>query len=280
VSATRIPPGRTRSRHLARLVALSSTLMAAGCTAGCTGLHDGSAHTEAAPADAAPGADTADAPLAADSAPAVDAADAGHAAQGWQVLFDGTDTSAREAWTGYGREEFPAGWEVQDGGLARTGPGGDLVSVESYEDFELGLEWRVAPGGNSGIFFHVGDGRGAVWETGPEMQVLDNAGHPDGRHPRTSAGANYALHAPARDATRPPGEWNRVRLVVDRGHVEHWLNGHLLLQYRLGSDDWRARVAASKFAAMPDYGRLGRGRIALQDHGDPVWYRDIRIRRL
>src|SRR5690606_30324656 len=107
-----------------------------------------------------------------------------------------------------------------------------------------------------------------------------NAGHPDGRNPLTSAGANYALHAPVRDVTRPPGEWNDVRLVVDGAHVEHWLNGEKVVEYELWSEDWEARVAASKFASLPHYGRARRGHIALQDHGDLVAYRSIMIRPL
>jgi hypothetical protein len=173
---------------------------------------------------------------------------------------------------------MPEGWEVLDGALARTGPGGDIVTRETFGDFELSIDWRVQPGGNSGIFFRVGEEHAFVWETGPEMQVLDNELHPDGRDPKTSAGADYALHAPAWDTTRPPGRWNRARLVVAGTHVEHWLNGEKLLEYELGSEDWEARVAASKFASMPDYGRRASGHIALQDHGDPVAYRNIRIR--
>ncbi len=198
-------------------------------------------------------------------------------AAGWRLLFDGESLAG---WRNFSREGPVAGWEVVDGCLTRTGPGGDLVTDEEFEDFELELEWRLAPGGNSGIFFHVSDDFGAVWETGPEMQVLDNARHRDGMDPRTSAGANYALHPPARDDTRPVGLFNRARLRVQGGRVEHWLNGVLQCRYTLGDDDWERRVAASKFASMPAYGRAGRGRIALQDHGDPVGYRDVRLREL
>ena len=199
-------------------------------------------------------------------------------AQGWQSLFDGASAAA---WRGFRSKELPAqGWKVEDGALACEGGGGDLVSREEFQDFELELDWKISPGGNSGIFFHVSEEREHVWETGPELQILDDERHPDGQNPLTSAGANYALHAPPRELARPVGSWNHARLVVRGAHVEHWLNGAKLLEYELGDADWKARVAASKFAAMPGYGLAPSGHLALQDHGDRVWFRDIRVRRL
>lgn len=197
--------------------------------------------------------------------------------QDWRPLFDGRTTAG---WRAFNGTAMPAGWQVVDGTLARVGAGGDIITDETFGSFELELEWRVRAGGNSGVFFHVVEDSTLqyAYETGPEMQVLDNAGHADGRSPATSAGSNYALYAPARDATRPVGQWNAARLVVRGSHVEHWLNGEKLLEYELGSPEWQARVAASKFAQMPRYGRARRGHIALQDHGDPVAFRNIRIR--
>ena len=201
-------------------------------------------------------------------------------ADGWTALFDGTDL---RAWRGYRSERPPASWRVQDGTLAfvKDSAGrGDLVSREQYGDFELELEWRISPGGNSGIFYRGTEEGRSIYETAPEMQVLDNTRHVDGRNPLTSAGANYALHAPVRDVTRPVGEWNQVRLVARGPHVEHWLNGVKVVEYEQGSADWQARVAASKFAPLPGYGRQLRGHIVLQDHDDAVWYRNVRVRRL
>jgi hypothetical protein len=198
---------------------------------------------------------------------------------GWRPLFDGRSTAG---WHAFGGGAPGAGWQVVNGALTRAAQAGDILTDEEFGSFELELEWKIAPGGNSGIFFHVVEDSTLqyVWQTGPEMQVLDNAGHADGRQPNTSAGSNFALYPPARDATRPVGEWNAARLVVRGDHVEHWLNGEKLLEYELGSAEWQQRVAASKFSEMPRYARARRGHIALQDHGDEVAFRNIRIRVL
>lgn len=198
-------------------------------------------------------------------------------AAGWRLLFDGAST---KSWHTFKKPGSVAGWAVEDGALVCKGGGGDLVTDEDFASFELELDWKIRAGGNSGIFFHVAEDANYVWETGPEMQVLDNDRHPDGRDPRTSAGANYALHAPPRDVTRPIGLWNRARIKVDQGHVEHWLNGVKLCEYDLGSDDWKALVQASKFASMPRYGTVASGKIALQDHGDWVAFRNVKVRKL
>ena len=196
-------------------------------------------------------------------------------AEGWRLLFDGAST---EHWRGFRADDFPAGWVIDDAALHRAGPAGDIVTREQFGDFDLTLEWRVEGAGNSGVFFRVTEDHERVWETGPEMQVLNNEVHPDGAVPETSAGSNYGLHAPTRDMTRPIGEWNAARILVQGAHVELWLNGEPVVTYELWSEDWERRVAASKFASMPRYGRNARGHIALQDHGDPVWFRNIKIR--
>ncbi len=200
-------------------------------------------------------------------------------AAGFQLLFDG---ESLDAWRGYRTDSVPGGWSAE-AGLLTFDPEdgrGDLVSRDQYQDFELTLEWMISEGGNSGIFFRVSEDYAAPWETGPEMQVLDDARHPDGRNPLSSAGANFALHAPPAGISRPAGEWNRVRILVDGNQVRYWLNDELAVEYVLGSEDWEERVAASKFAHMPGYGRESAGHIVLQDHGDPVWYRNLKVRRL
>ncbi len=204
----------------------------------------------------------------------------GERAAGWRLLFDGRTT---KGWRGFRRRTFPArGWVVRGGALVHEarGGGGDLVSEAEFGDFELKLEWRVAPGGNSGIMYRVDERAPATWASGPEMQILDDAGHHDGRRPETSAGALYGLYACRVPAVRPAGQWNRVRIVARGGRIEHWLNGKLVVQADLDSADFRARVARSKFARMPLFAKARRGRIALQDHGDEVAFRGIKIRVL
>jgi Domain of Unknown Function (DUF1080) len=198
-------------------------------------------------------------------------------ADGWRLLFDGRTLSG---WRGYRSPSTPGNWKVVDGTLFRAAGGGDIMTVDQFGDFELRLEWRISKNGNSGIMFRVTDEGDEPWWTGPEMQVLDNEGHPDGKDPLTSAGSTYALYAPVRDVTRPVGEWNEVRIVAKGAHVEHWLNGVKVVEYELWSPDWESRVRATKFGSLPQYGRALRGHIVLQDHGDAVWYRNIRIQLL
>ena len=194
-----------------------------------------------------------------------------------QPLFDGKTTAG---WRAYKGTACPAGWQVVDGALTRVAEAGDIVTVDEYRDFVLEFEWQVAPGANSGVMFRVTEDHDAPWETGPEFQILDDVAHKDGLDPRTSAGSNYAMHAPARDVTRPAGEWNRARILVRGPHVEHWLNGEKVVEYELWSRDWEERVASCKWKDRPDYGRRPSGHIALQDHGDRVAFRNLRIQRL
>lgn len=194
---------------------------------------------------------------------------------GWRLLFDGETT---EGWRGYGRDDMPDGWQAVDGTLARVARAGDVITVEQFGDFELELEWRVEPGGNSGIFYRAIEGEGPIYMYAPEYQILDDAGHADGQSPLTSAGSNYGLHAVPRGIVRPAREWNRTRIVVHGNHVEHWLNGERVVEYELASEDWARRVAESKFAEWPEYGLADAGHIGLQDHGDPVAYRNVKIR--
>ena len=196
------------------------------------------------------------------------------ARNGWRPLFDGTSLAQ---WRGYKQATPPAGWQAIDGALVRVGGGGDLLSVDTYGDFEFAFEWQIAPGGNSGVMFHVSEAFEAPYHTGPEYQILDNDRHADGRLPQTRAGANFALHAPARDLARV-GDWNDSRLVVRGADVEHWLNGIRIVHYTRWNDDWRARVAISKFNQWPNYGLEKRGHLVLQDHGDRVSFRNLWIR--
>ncbi len=195
----------------------------------------------------------------------------------WRTLFDG---GSLQAWRGFKKDSVPAGWQVMDGTLTRVGEAGDLITRDQFRDFELTLEWKVAEGGNSGIMYRVTENADETYETGPEMQVLDDARHKDGQSRLTAAGSAYGLYPAQAGVVKPAGEWNAVRIVVRGNHVEHWLNGIKMVEYELGSPDWKAKVEASKFKQWPGYGRAASGHIALQDHGDRVAYRNIRVRTL
>src|SRR5690606_16091766 len=198
-------------------------------------------------------------------------------ADGWTLLFDGETTSG---WRGFRQDAIPDGWSVSNGALEFSGRGGDIVTDSSYGDFELLLDWRVGPAGNSGIFYRVSEAVEVIYHSAPEYQILDNAGHADGASELTSAGSAYGLYPAPKDAVKPAGEWNTARIVVRDNHDEHWLNGVQTASYELWSDDWEARVRDSKFAEWPPYGRAERGNIGLQDHGDPISFRNIKLREL
>jgi len=216
------------------------------------------------------------------AAGAVSAAGLANAADpGWTLLFDGTGT---DAWKAYGKTDpvTACGWAVEQGtlrALPDATPRCDLATKESFKDFDLELEWKVSPGGNSGVMFDVAETGAPSYHTGPEMQVLDDDGHPDGKNPRTSAGSLYALVAPAGKTLKPVGEWNQARLVKKGAHVEHWLNGTKVLEYDLGSPALAALIAESKFKDMPRFAREGQGRIVLQHHGQEVWFRNVRVKK-
>lgn len=194
-----------------------------------------------------------------------------------RVLFDGKST---DAWRGFKRDSFPTGgWGVENGTLFPIVGGDrvDLVTKDAYKDFDLELEWKVGPSGNSGVMYDVAETEAETYHTGPEMQVLDDAGHEDGRNAKTSAGALYALIAPSQKVVKPAGEWNKARIVKKGSHVEHWLNGVKIVEYDLGSATLASLIADSKFKEWKRFATLGQGHIVLQHHGDPAWFRNVRI---
>lgn len=202
-------------------------------------------------------------------------------ALGFRLLFDGVTTAG---WRGYKQSDMHPQWRVANGEL-RLHPdpvptyGHDIISVESFTSFELLIDWVLYERGNSGIMYHVQETERAPYMTGPEIQLLDDDHHPDAKNAGDRhTGACYALYAPLADARSPIGEWNRVRLIVDGNHVEHHLNGVLVCKYELGSEDWNARVKASKFNEWPAFAKARAGHIVLQDHLDPVAFRNIKIR--
>lgn len=206
-------------------------------------------------------------------------------AQEWTVLFDGTTA---ESWRGYNEDELPEGWKVEDGTLMSTGSGGDIggdiVYDRPFENFILSLEWKISPGGNSGIFYHVkeGDQYRAAYETGPEYQLIDDADFPQPLKDWQKTGADYAMH-PADTAEKilyEAGQWNSSKIVFNKGYAEHWLNGKKVVAFTAWDEAWHQKVQESKWRDFPDYGRARTGLIGLQDHGSPIWFRNIRIKEL
>lgn len=188
---------------------------------------------------------------------------------------------ARQIWRGWESMDFPAGWRVDGDTLSKEGEVEDLISRETFGDFELELEWKVSEGGNAGLFYRGTREYDYIYWSAPEYQLLDDALHPDGHNRLTSAAADYALYAAPAGIVKPAGEWNKARIVVDGAHVEHWLNGRKVVTYELWSPDWMAKVAASKFAPYPNYGLATEGLIGIQgDHAGTLTLRGIRIRAL
>ena len=198
---------------------------------------------------------------------------------GWEVLFDGRTVNGLR---GYRQSGFPSkDWVIVDGTLKTIpGHGVDLISENVYKDFELELEWKVPPGGNSGIFYFATEEGNYIWQSAPEMQVLDDEGHTDGKNSLTSAGSLYALIQPSKSVVKPVGQFNIVRIKVKDKHVEHWLNDVKVVQYTYQSTEMWDLVRESKFNAMKNFAKSTEGHIGLQgDHGE-IWYRNIRIRKI
>lgn len=203
-------------------------------------------------------------------------------AAGWKLLFDGKNTSA---WRAYKGKEFPTnGWSIDDGCIktkadAKGAP--DIITTDQYSDFELSVEWKVAPKGNSGIIYRLIEKHDASWQTGPECQILDNAGNNVKSDDPHAAGALYDLYPPSAAAVcKPAGEFNVARVVVQGGRVEHWLNGVKVVAARMDNDEWKQKIAASKFKAYEGFGMQPKGHVGLQHHGGDVWFRNIKIRDL
>jgi hypothetical protein len=216
---------------------------------------------------------------------------------GWRLLFDGRTLAG---WRGLGYDTVPtAHWVVVNGAIKKIASGnvplvgGDLMTVDSFADFELSFEWKVTPGANSGVKYNVSETMsmaqgGAGTQGGPthsalgfEYQILDDDRHEDGKLPTHRSSALYDLIAPnAKKDLRPVGQWNRSRIVFHGNHGEHWLNGQKVVEFELGTAHMDSLLAASKYKAIPGFGEKHRGHIVLQDHGDEVYFRDIKVRPL
>jgi hypothetical protein len=202
-------------------------------------------------------------------------------AGGWRLLFNGESTSG---WRGYRQQSFPGkGWEVKDGTLRvlKGGGGGDIITDEQFGDFELSLEFLCTPKANSGIIYRVQETAGATWQTGPEFQVLDDFGQELTGKENHSAGGLYDLASPSDEKKlMPAGEWNHARIRIHDGVVQHFLNGVKVVECEIKGDGWARRIAGSKFKEYAGFGVSPKGHIALQEHGDEVWYRNIKVRDL
>ncbi len=208
--------------------------------------------------------------------------------EGWKLLFDGLTT---EGWHNYNKEGIGSAWRVENGTLTIGGAdgkgwspddGGDIVTDLEYRNFILQLEWKIEPAGNSGIIYNVIEDPeyNFTWLTGPEMQILDDDVYPYAENRLHRAGALFGIIPCSEDVTNPADQWNHVKLVSKYGNIQHWLNGHKVVDYQLGSDEWNKLVLKSTFKDVPDFAKSRTGRIALQDHDNRVWFRNIKILEL
>ena len=211
--------------------------------------------------------------------------------EGWVLLFDGKTT---DEWRGYGKDAFPKGWTIEDGAIKCNGSGrgeagardgGDIITKKKYQNFELALEWKISEGGNSGIFILGQEVEGEpIYMSSPEMQVLDNEKHPDaklGRNGNRQAGSLYDLIPATPQNAKPVGQWNKVVITVYKGTVIFNQNGKNVAEFHLWTDEWKNMVADSKFKDWPNFiDPASEGHIGLQDHGDDVWFKNIKIKEL
>jgi hypothetical protein len=199
--------------------------------------------------------------------------------EGWRLLFNGKNL---DGWRTFQGREI-TGWKVIDGVLNNSGigsdHGGDIVTREKFQNFELELEWKIAPQSNSGIFYHVNEKIGtAIYESGPEYQLIDDKGWPDKLRDDQYSGANYGMHAPKNAIVKDVNDWNQARIVVNGAHVQHYLNGVKVVDYYLWDDDWKQLKEKGKWKDYPYYGMALKGQIGLQDHGGLAQFRNIKIK--
>lgn len=208
--------------------------------------------------------------------------------EGWQLLFDGQTT---KGWHVYNHKTDGSAWKVADGALYldttqkkdwQVVGGGDIVTDDEFENYHFMVDWKIAKNGNSGIIFNINEDPKYehTWHTGPEMQVLDDAGHSDAKIIKHRAGDLYDLISSSPETVKPAGEWNHVEIISNNGNLEFHLNGTKVLSTTMWDDNWKKMIANSKFKDMPGFGTFKKGRIGLQDHGNMVWFRNIMIKKL
>lgn len=204
---------------------------------------------------------------------------------GWISLFDG---KTLKGWHGFNKKGEVKNWTIEDSalvclGAAQGDTGGDIVSDKEFENFELTWDWKITKGGNSGVMYHVVEDAKykAPYETGPEYQVLDDVGFPEKLEEWQKTGADYAMNLPNdKKKLKPVGEWNSSKIVFNKGHVEHWLNGEKIVEFQAWDETWNKAKTEGKWKDFPDYGSAKKGKIALQDHGNKAYFKNIMIREL
>ena len=202
---------------------------------------------------------------------------------GWMLLFNGKDM---EQWRVFQNKPGNT-WSVKDGTLYCKGSTtdksdlrADIITKDQFENFELEIDWKISKGGNSGLIYLVSEQAKATYRSGPEYQMIDDIGYPGKLEDWQKTAANYAMNAAPDAKPKPAGEWNNTRIIVNKGKVEHWLNGDKVVEYELWTDDWKANKEKGKWKDTPEYGTFKSGHIALQDHGSEAWFRNIKIRKL
>ena len=200
--------------------------------------------------------------------------------EGWVLLFDGTSMNG---WRHYKNREAD-GWAIANGELYCKENGvakrADLITADQYENYELQIDWKISPKKNSGIVYMVTEDNGASYESGPEYQLIDDLGYPEKLSDKQLSGANYDMQAPSTKVAKPSGEFNHTKIVINKGHVEHWLNGAKVVEYELWSKEWEQQKENSKWKNVKPYGMSKKGYIALQDHGGGIAFKNIKIKPL
>ncbi len=200
--------------------------------------------------------------------------------EGWKLLFDGTTMTG---WRSYQNKQTD-NWDVKNGELYCKEEGvtkrADLITTDNFENYELQIDWKISPKKNSGIIYMVTEDNGATYESGPEYQLIDDIGYPGKLSDKQLSGSNYDMNAPSAKVAKPAGEFNHTKIVINKGHVEHWLNGTKVVEYQLWSPEWEQTKANSKWKDVKPYGMSKAGHIALQDHGGGVAFKNIKIKPL
>ncbi|HWJ92632.1 MAG TPA: DUF1080 domain-containing protein, partial [Flavisolibacter sp.] len=202
--------------------------------------------------------------------------------EGWKLLFDGRTL---DGWRTYQNKPSES-WSVTDGTIhckgskEKTDLHADLITKDQYDNFELSLDWKISPQGNSGIMYLVTEDYPTAYLSGPEYQIIDDLHFPEKLEDWQKTGANYAMDPAPTAAPNPVGEWNHTRIIVNKGHVEHWLNGKKIVEYQMWTDEWKNKKAIGKWKDAPGYGQAQKGHIALQDHGSEAWFKNIKIKTL